>query len=282
MAIGTTAAILGSAALTAGAGALASNKAAKAQTSAANQATDAQLRMFEQQRADFEPWRETGQNALAALEYELGLGARPSFGAAALPEIQTVTNEGAIGLPYGLSDDRQWWENINGELVPIQPQRQTTTNYNVNGRSFNALADAEAFARQTAAAQPGMAYQGFQATPGYAFRVGEGTKAIERSAAARGGLNSGATMKALNRFGQDIAAEEYGNYINRLGTLAGTGQSATAQSAALGQNTANNVAQNALTAGAARGSAYLGMNNAFQGGIQNAMSLGARYGGWFE
>jgi len=43
----------------------------------------------------------------------------------------------------------------------------------------------------------------FQADPGYAFRLSEGQKALERSAAARGGLLSGGTGKALQRFGQE-------------------------------------------------------------------------------
>ena len=42
----------------------------------------------------------------------------------------------------------------------------------------------------------------FQADPGYGFRLAEGQKALERSAAARGGLLSGATGKNLLRYGQ--------------------------------------------------------------------------------
>jgi hypothetical protein len=55
----------------------------------------------------------------------------------------------------------------------------------------------------------------FQADPGYAFRLSEGTKALERSAAARGGLLSGGTGKALQRFGQEMGSQEYTNAFNR-------------------------------------------------------------------
>jgi hypothetical protein len=278
-----SAAIIGGSAITAGIGAAASKKAGDATSKAARQATDAQLQMFETQREDFAPWREAGTNALQALQFELGLGQRPVFGAASLPEIQTVNNPGAFGWipdPRDLDPFNTEYTSRPPVYGPTGPATPNT--YRIGDQSFNSLAEAEAFAKAQAAKQPGMAYRGFQATPGYAFRVGEGTKAIERSAAARGGLNSGATMKALAGFGQNIAAEEYGSYINRLGALAGTGQTATAQTSALGVNAANNIAQNQLAAGQARGSAYLGMNNAFQGGIQNAMALGARYGGWFE
>jgi hypothetical protein len=39
----------------------------------------------------------------------------------------------------------------------------------------------------------------FQADPGYAFRLSEGQKALERQAAARGGLISGSALKAASR-----------------------------------------------------------------------------------
>lgn len=56
----------------------------------------------------------------------------------------------------------------------------------------------------------------YEADPGYAFRLSEGLKALERSAAARGGLLSGGTGKALQRYGQDLASQEYGNAFERF------------------------------------------------------------------
>ena len=47
----------------------------------------------------------------------------------------------------------------------------------------------------------------FQADPGYQFRLGEGQKAIENSAASRGGLLSGGTQKALAKYGLDLASK---------------------------------------------------------------------------
>ena len=43
----------------------------------------------------------------------------------------------------------------------------------------------------------------FQQDPGYGFRLSEGQKALERSAAARAGLQSGSALKAAARIGQD-------------------------------------------------------------------------------
>ena len=51
--------------------------------------------------------------------------------------------------------------------------------------------------------------------PGYAFRMKEGLKAVDAQAAARGGLISGAALKASQRFGQDMASQEYQNAFNR-------------------------------------------------------------------
>jgi hypothetical protein len=51
--------------------------------------------------------------------------------------------------------------------------------------------------------------------PGYGFRLSEGQKALDRSAAARGGLISGGALKAATRFGQDMGSQEYQNAYNR-------------------------------------------------------------------
>ena len=124
----------------------------------------------------------------------------------------------------------------------------------------------------------------FKTDPGYGFRMSEGMKGLERSAAARGGLLSGATLKGAQRFGQDIASNEYNNAYNRYvgnqatqrNALAGlTGFAPTASSAmqagdtAYGSNAANlasNTANAMAGAGATRASSY---GNALAGIGQN-------------
>lgn len=119
----------------------------------------------------------------------------------------------------------------------------------------------------------------FQQDPGYAFRQSEGMKALERSAAARGGLLSGSTMKGIQRFGQDLASQEYQNAFNRyqveranrlnpLQSLMGSGQSsanvltgAAGQYGQAGANTLSNI-------GDIRASSYMGSANA----LSNALS----------
>lgn len=98
----------------------------------------------------------------------------------------------------------------------------------------------------------------FQADPGYAFRLAEGQKALERSAAARGGLLSGGTGKALQRYGQEMGSQEYANAFNRyqaerqarlgpLQSLAGVGQTTAQQLGAAGQGYAGAANQLGMT-----------------------------------
>lgn len=110
-------------------------------------------------------------------------------------------------------------------------------------------------------------------TPGYDFRMGEGTKAIDRSAAARGLLGSGATGKALTRYGQDYATGEFNNTWNRLASLAGVGQTATQNTANSGNQAASGVGSSYLAGGQARASGYTGTANAVNNGIGNLLYL---------
>ncbi len=72
------------------------------------------------------------------------------------------------------------------------------------------------------------AFAAFRAMPGYQFGLDEGNKQVQASAAARGGLNSGATLKALLKFGQNYADQQgVTPYMNRLAALAGVAQTAT-------------------------------------------------------
>jgi len=113
----------------------------------------------------------------------------------------------------------------------------------------------------------------FQADPGYNFRMAEGMKALERSAAARGLLQSGGTLKGIQQYGQNLASSEYENafsrylsqrearmdpyrYLTGIGQAAAAGQAANVGStgAALAEIAAQrgnvNAAQAAGTAGA--------------------------------
>lgn len=119
--------------------------------------------------------------------------------------------------------------------------------------------------------------------PGYAFRLAEGNKAINAAAASRGMGNSGATLKALTKYGQDYASNEYGNAFNRFNTnqtqrfnrlasLAGVGQTANGQTGVLGANAANQMGSNMLGAGNAQAAAAMAGGNAVNGAIGQGMN----------
>jgi hypothetical protein len=188
--MGIQAAILGAGAL----GAFGANRAAKTQAQAAQQGIDAQQRMYEQTRADQEPYRQAGMTAL-------------------------------------------------NQLIPL------ATNYQKFGMDQ------------------------FQQDPGYQFRLNEGLKALDRQAAARGGLVSGNAMKAASRYGQDYASNEYTNAFNRslaernaqlnpLQSLAGVGQSATNYVGNAAQNMGQAQNQSIQGIGNAQASGYVGGANA--------------------
>lgn len=144
----------------------------------------------------------------------------------------------------------------------------------------------------------------FQADPGYRFRLTEGMRTLENSAAARGGLLSGNTLKALSNYGQNSASNEYQNaynrftndqtnIFNRLAALANTGQVTGQQLGSLGASTAGNIGSlsastagnignNMMTAGAARASGYTGQANALNNGINNGFMLYGANNGWFK
>lgn len=122
--------------------------------------------------------------------------------------------------------------------------------------------------------------------PGYQFRLGEGMKALERSAAAQGSLLSGGTIKAGQRYAQDYAANEYQNAYNRywnqrnqmlnpLQSLLGQAQTSAAELGGAGRNYATQAGQNMMAAANARASGYVGganaLNQAIGGATNNLM-----------
>ena len=210
-------------------GAKASKSAASTQAAAAEQASDLQREIFQQTRADQEPWRQAGVNALGVM--------------------QSTAGNVPAAFKFGAGD--------------------------------------------------------YQADPGYAFRLSEGQKALDRQAAARGGLISGGALKAAQRFGQEMGSQEYQSAYNRALTgyntdvarenqlynrqaaLAGIGQTSTNLVGQAGQNYATNVGNLMTGAGAAQAAGQVGVANALTSGMgtylnysQNNALLNALRGGY--
>jgi len=123
----------------------------------------------------------------------------------------------------------------------------------------------------------------FTTDPGYAFRLAEGQKALDRQAAARGGLISGGALKAAQRYGQDMGSQEFTNAFNRyqtnranqlqpLQSLMGAGQTATNTMGTAAANYGANAGNLITSGGAARASGYVGGANALTSGLGQYMN----------
>lgn len=98
------------------------------------------------------------------------------------------------------------------------------------------------------------AFENFRGSTGYQFRLDEGMRSITGSAAARGLLNSGATLKGMGEYSQNLASSEFNTYLT---TLLGKQDQ--------GLNAAYNVASQGTTGGA----------NAAQYARQGAQDIGS-------
>lgn len=118
----------------------------------------------------------------------------------------------------------------------------------------------------------------FQADPGYAFRLKEGLRALESSAAARGGLLSGNQMRGVTQFGQELGSQEFTNAFNRyqaeraarlnpLQSLTGMGQTTAQNLAGQAGQFGQAQAANAAAMGNIRASGYMNTANALTGAL---------------
>ena len=83
------------------------------------------------------------------------------------------------------------------------------------------------------------AFANYRTDPSYAWQRQQAIDATQGSAAARGSLFSGSTLRGISDRTQNIANLDYGNYMSRLSGLGQQGQNAAAQTGAFGQNYAN-------------------------------------------
>lgn len=177
-------------------------------------------------------------------------------------------------------------------MAPQGPAPQPMMQSASNPGSAYPLAGPNLLAPWTTGFQAPLANDVYKLSPGYEFRLGEGLKGVERSAAARGTLLGGRTGKELTRYAQDYASSEYdkiynralgeygmanqiynqngNNAYSRLFNLAQLGQGAAAQSASLGQGYGQ-MAGNLMTdIGNVNAAGQIGSGNAWGGFIGNA------------
>lgn len=110
--------------------------------------------------------------------------------------------------------------------------------------------------------------------PAYQFRQQEAQKALERSAASRGGLLSGQFAKALQERSQGLASEEFGNAFNRLSGVVGMGQQAGQQLSSLRERTGERMLTNIGAQAGLRqqaGTQRAGIGQQFAGSLADLM-----------
>jgi hypothetical protein len=198
--------------------------------------------------------------------YELGDGNLALADGTVFPKEELQSLAGAwYGAKYAPDGNQEGWQRTyNDQLSGLASKYGKT-----------AVGDpaATSGAAAPAAGKPDMS--AFFESPDYQFNLGEGQKAIDRSAAARGGLLSGGAQKEGIRYASGMASREYSAFVDRLMQQAGLGNTGIGASAAAGANTAATVANAATNAANARGSAYLtagsAINSGVQGGIQNLL-----------
>jgi hypothetical protein len=103
------------------------------------------------------------------------------------------------------------------------------------------------------------AFQNWQNSTGYKFGLQQGLDSINGNAAAQGLMNSGATAKALETYGQNYANTQYGNYLSELMGLGNQGLQAG--------NLVANVGQNSSSQGAAANGGAGGLIGGIAGGL---------------
>lgn len=155
------------------------------------------------------------------------------------------------------------------EVAAVQEQITNLEN-EVEGLAEYAFEYEQAYAPEYDAGYTGEeVQQRIEATPGYKFRVDQGTRAIERQGAAAGMLGSGNTLAALTEYGQGLGQDYYNSYLNQLSTITGLGAPATSQIAANQATEGQNLAALSQSGGQAYLSTYGAIGDAWAASLSN-------------
>lgn len=255
-------------------GAAGSRKAAKAQENAANRQMDIERQMYEETTDRFQPFYDSGLDFQNALRFELLGGPRPTFGGDPQNVVEfteTVPGRGGTAS-WGRQSPNDIRDPNNPEMWIAPGARDTTrTRYRVGEQVFDDRAAADAYAADNPAG--GTAYRGFEATPYQNYLLETSRGAIDNSAASRGNLFSGATIKAQQERGNALAGGFYSDYLNRLTGQASQGQAAAGNMANAGANFASGTSNALSNIGNAQAAGAIGTSNAILGGANNAIGL---------
>jgi hypothetical protein len=266
----------------------AADDAVDAQVRSSREATDAykeaSSRALDMQR----PFFEAGYAGTAALMDMLGLP-RTGLGATARANEsrRRGVTVGDTSLPEGTTTRhiKDGWYDVeyDGQRIgTLRPGGKSGRFINDSGfdveAAFRGPATAEGESNPADLSSYGK--YDWKTDPGYQFRMDEGMRAIERSAASRGQLNSGANLRAITRYAQGTASEEFSRVFDRIGRIAGFGGSAATAGSNIVVGTGDRVGAALTNSGDARASGYIAQGNAFANASQNTgRALGYFFGG---
>lgn len=214
---------------------------------------------------------------------------RPMIMASEVPDSGRMTAQ--MSNPRaGISEDSRW-QTMVGNVVNNQPAPTTTPtgtglipdsalgvqNYGASAQEMAAAANQYAGADGSGIFTDTFTPSDLYTDPSYQFRLNEGRRALEASAAARGMTGSGQNLKDITNYGQSAASQEYGaaydrfmnnqsTLYNRLAGLAGVGQTTAGTLGAAAQNTAANIGSNTMAGIGASNAALIGGANASAAG----------------
>ena len=276
----------------------AAKQAAAQQANAANRATDLQRQIFNTINEQGAPYRASGVSALGLINQ--GMGFAPPAQAAPPP---SPTGGMSAGVDPATGQPLTFGTGDTAGNVKYDPGSGQYVQFLADSNSWQALPAGykppEASVTQGAApaAQPASAQGGLPSgyfstpftsadmylSPSYQFQVGQGLGQTANFMNARGGLNSGNTLKGLTDYAIGAAGAGYGqaadiyfanqsNIYNRLASVAGLGQQSNTTVAGAGASLGAGMANSTMQAGAALGGGTVGAANAMAGGLNNASS----------
>lgn len=271
--------------ITGKAGADAASDAADAGAAGARYQADIQKQMFDEQMRLQEPFRQGGMVAQNRMLTYLGIVPEYAYDEASPKSMFRIGTESPVTPTPQFEDNwagrlkRKVFEEMQANKpAPAREAYAVPKSQFTNDPSFGK------YARD-------FSMSDFEEDPGYAFRISEGLKALDRQAMARGGLASGGALKATVKYGQDMASQEYTNAFNRyqinrqnqlapLQSLMGAGQTAaTTMTNAAGDN-AEQLGSAAMNEANARASGYIGAADAKTNSLLNkaVMTAATMYG----
>lgn len=241
---------------TAGAAAVSANaakQAGKSSQAGYDAASRESARQYDQTRKDQQPWMQTGKNALNLLGRASGTAA---------------------------FDADAYYNKYKDSYLAEHPGDQAFADYFKNNTEevYRNWGDITGRPADTTGTNGQPDLSAFTASPGYQFRLQQGTNTALNAFSAKGGAQSGNALKALNDYAQGQASAEYGNWWNQIAGLAGVGQSATNTVAQAGAQNSQNVQNNLIGSANARASGIQQQGDIYGGAINSLAGNAAAYG----